>query len=81
MSCRTHNEWARPPRPDRSKTPAGRAGDAGRSLLNDEAGATFVEYITIVVVVAVFGMSAWALWQRAVERDARTQYTTFGAPP
>ena len=55
--------------------------DAKRSLLRDERGATYVEYVTILVLVAVAGMSAWYLWKQAVKRDASDQYTTFGTPP
>lgn len=60
-------------------------GEAGESakldLLHDDGGATFVEYITIVVLVAIFSMAAWSLWRRAVAHDADEQYVTFGTPP
>jgi Flp pilus assembly pilin Flp len=56
-------------------------GPSGLSLLRDERGATFVEYITIIVLVAVASMAAWSLWKAAVKRDASQEYTTFGTPP
>jgi len=73
--------WLQPLRGFLRPPPLEDAADEPRSLLRDERGATFVEYISIVVLVAVAGMASWSLWQEAVKRDASDQYTTFGSPP
>ena len=61
--------------------PAARQPRSRPSLLEDQAGAMFVEYIAIVILVAIAVMAAWSLLEDSIEDDARENYTTFGTPP
>jgi len=70
------NPWKRPASPENDHESLG-----GGSLLRDEGGATFVEYITIIVVVLVASISVFALWRQAVKHDAQEHYQVFGTPP
>lgn len=65
--------------PDEASTAPERAPRA--DLLRDEEGATFVEYIVVITLIAVVAIVAWSQFETAVEEDASEQYTTFGTPP
>ena len=53
----------------------------GRELARDERGGVSLEYVTILIVVAIIAIGAWASFGRAVENDASNEYQTFGYPP
>lgn len=63
----------------RTRSPERRS--PGARLLEDEEGATFVEYIVVITLIAVAAIVAWSQFETAVEEDASEQYTTFGTPP
>ncbi len=50
-------------------------------LLEDDEGGFSVEYVVILFLIAVFAITAWTQWERAVTDDARNEYQSFGYPP
>ena len=50
-------------------------------LLQDEAGLVTVEYVVVLILVAIAGITGWVAWRDAVETDASAEYQTFGYPP
>ncbi|MDH5490819.1 MAG: hypothetical protein OEY14_02485 [Myxococcales bacterium] len=72
----------RAPRADeRLDAPHGGARGILFRLARDERGATFVEYMVIMLLVAIVSLIAWSALEAAIEDDAREEYTTFGTPP
>jgi Flp pilus assembly pilin Flp len=55
-----------------------RAGDVARRLHRDERGATLVEYIVLVGVVALIGLAAFKTFGTAVAGRVTNQATTVG---
>jgi Flp pilus assembly pilin Flp len=51
------------------------------ALRDDEAGATSVEYVVIVVLVVMFCLIAWVEFREEIEADSAEQHTSFGTPP
>ncbi|NOY89773.1 MAG: hypothetical protein GXP55_01095 [Deltaproteobacteria bacterium] len=63
---------------DRSDPSVGRGESSG--LVEDEAGLSTVEYIIILVLIAVLGIVAWKQFGQAVEykvRQSTTQVNTL----
>lgn len=52
-----------------------------QSLLADEQGATFVEYIVVLCFIAIFSVVAWKSYHNTIKNNAKNQYVTFGNPP
>ena len=52
-----------------------------REILQDEEGLVTVEYVVVLILICVAGITGWVAWTDAVEADASTQYQTFGYPP
>ncbi len=46
----------------------------------DERGAVSVEYVVVLLLVALVGLAAWQSYQQTIEDDANAQYRTFGYP-
>ena len=56
-------------------------GRGVRALSGDERGLSTVEYIIILVLIAIIGIAAWKNFGEAVEyqaRDATTDINTLG---
>lgn len=52
-----------------------------RRLAEDERGGVTSEYVVILILVAIIGITAWVNHYRAVRNDASEQYQQFGYPP
>lgn len=52
-----------------------------RDVLQDEEGIVSVEYVIVLILVCIAGITAWVSWREAVQNDASTHYTQFGYPP
>ena len=50
-------------------------------ILQDEEGLVTVEYVVVLILICVAGITGWVAWNDAVEADASAQYQTFGYPP
>ena len=52
-----------------------------RALGADQRGGVTTEYLVILVLIAIIGISAWVDRYQAVRNDADEQYQQFGYPP
>ncbi len=52
-----------------------------REILQDEEGLVSVEYVVILILVCVAGITGWVSWTDTVENKASNDYQTFGYPP
>ncbi|MCB9599588.1 MAG: hypothetical protein H6721_29390 [Sandaracinus sp.] len=47
----------------------------------DERGGVSLEYVVILVLIAIIGIVAWVDFKEAVRDDAADEYQQFGYPP
>lgn len=52
-----------------------------REVLQDEEGIVSVEYVIVLILVCIAGITAWVSWREAVQNDAASHYTAFGYSP
>ncbi len=51
------------------------------ALREDERGGVSLEYVVVLILVAIIGIFAWVDYKDAVRDDASEQYQQFGYPP
>lgn len=47
----------------------------------DERGGVSLEYVVVLVLIAIIGIVAWVDFKEAVRDDAAEEYQQFGYPP
>ena len=47
-------------------------------LTRDRQGAVMVEYVVVVVLIAIVSIGAWNSYRASVKNKVTTEYTTFG---
>lgn len=52
-----------------------------RSLRDDERGGVSLEYVVVLILIAIIGIVAWVDYYGAVRDDADEEYQQFGYPP
>ena len=52
-----------------------------RDLRDDERGGVSLEYVVILILIAIIGITAWVDYYGAVRDDADEEYQQFGYPP
>ena len=52
-----------------------------RALREDERGGVSLEYVVVLILIAIIGIFAWVDYKDAVRDDAAEQYQQFGYPP
>lgn len=52
-----------------------------RDLRDDERGGVSLEYVVVLILIAIIGIVAWVDYYGAVRDDADEEYQQFGYPP
>lgn len=47
-------------------------------LHDDELGSVTVEYVVVLVLIAIVSISAWNAYEDAVNENVQSEYETFG---